>query len=229
MGKAIEVVALERSHTIGLKIGSANRDQFTAANLQECDVAIEFTTPDSAAENIRLCINAGLPVVSGSTGWLDQLGGIEELCKQKDGTFLYASNFSIGVNLFFELNRKLAELMSRRKDYDVTIEETHHTQKKDAPSGTAITLAEQILKENKNKNGWSLPENSTKDSLLITAKRTDPVPGTHRIVYSSPLDDIEIVHTAHNRTGFAMGAVLAAEYAVKHKGVLTMKDVLGMQ
>ena len=228
MGKAIEQIASERGHTVALRISSANQDQLNPENLKKCDVAIEFTTPESAADNIRLCIEAGIPVISGSTGWLDELGAMEELCKQKDGTFLYASNFSVGVNIFFELNRKLAKLMASREEYNVSIDETHHTQKKDAPSGTAITLAEQILKESKIKNSWTLSRGEKADEIAITSFRRDPTPGTHRIVYSSPVDDIEIIHTAHNRTGFATGAVLAAEYAVNHKGVLTMKDVLGM-
>lgn len=228
MGKAIGNIAEKRGHEVLLKITSSNREELNEENLKACDVAIEFTGPESAASNIRTCLKAGVPVISGSTGWLDKLSDIETFCHEHNGTFLYASNFSLGVNIFYELNRKLAELMAGRSEYKVSIEETHHTQKKDAPSGTAITLAEQILQVNKSNSGWALAGNEKPGNLVITSKRIDPAPGTHKIVYASPVDDIEIIHTAHNREGFAIGAVIAAEYAVKKKGLLSMRDVLSL-
>jgi 4-hydroxy-tetrahydrodipicolinate reductase len=227
MGTAIEEIAVQRGHEVVLKITSANPDQLTTGNLKQCDVAIEFTNPLAAAANIRKCIDAGIPVLSGSTGWLTELENIKDYCLLKRGTFLYASNFSIGVNIFFEVNKKLAELMSRHNEYDVSIKEIHHTQKKDAPSGTAITLAEQILEINSDKKRWSLNKGSNKD-IIITSERTDPAPGTHYVTYHSSIDDIEIIHTAHNRSGFAKGAVLAAEFIKERKGILTMQDVLGI-
>ncbi len=228
MGKTIESIASKRGHNVRLKISSSNSDQLNAKNLNECDVAIEFTGPESAASNIRTCLEAGIPVISGSTGWLHRLNEIEDLCRERNGTFLYASNFSIGVNIFFELNMKLARLMAAQKEYNVSIEEIHHTQKKDAPSGTAITLAEQIIKESEVKTAWTINEEERdEEKIRIRSVRKDPAPGTHRIVYASPVDDIEIIHTAHNREGFATGAVIAAEYAFKRKGVLSMKEVLG--
>ena len=228
MGKAIENIALERGHEVLLKINSSNVADLNKENLKTCDVAIEFTGPESAASNIRTCLEAGIPVISGSTGWLHHLNEIEDLCHERGGTFLYASNFSVGVNIFFELNKKLAQLMSSHKEYNVSIEETHHTQKKDAPSGTAITLAEQIINESNLKSGWSLEGSEDPYKITITSLRQDPTPGTHRIVYASPIDNIEIIHTAHNREGFATGAVIAAEYAFSHRGVLKMSDVLGL-
>ena len=192
------------------------------------DVAIEFTGPHSAKENILKCIDAGIPIVSGSTGWLADWDEVENLCKQKNGSFLYASNFSVGVNLFFELNKKLAQLMRGHDDYDVSMIEVHHTQKKDAPSGTAITLAEQILQEIPRKENWVNEETGNAQKLAIISKREDPAPGTHSIKYSSAIDDIEIIHTAHSRSGFALGAVLAAEFIHHKKGIFTMKDVLNI-
>jgi len=228
MGKAIETIALEKGHEIVLKIDVTNLAEMTAENLQKADAAIEFTGPHSAVENITNCLNAGLPVVSGSTGWLQDWSKIESLCNEKNGSLVYASNFSIGVNLFFELNKRLAQLMSPYPFYDVTMEEIHHTQKRDAPSGTAITLAEQILAENPNKNKWVNNDSTNPADLSIISKRIDPAPGTHSIKYSSAIDDIEIIHTAHNRTGFASGAVLAAEFLHNKKGIYTMKEVLGL-
>jgi 4-hydroxy-tetrahydrodipicolinate reductase len=175
------------------------------------------------------CIDAGIPVVSGSTGWLSDWNEVEETCKKKNGTLLYASNFSIGVNIFFELNRKLAQLMKQQTGYNISMEEIHHTQKKDAPSGTAITLAEQILHEVPRKKNWVNEVSQNPEELVIISKREDPAPGTHSIKYSSAVDDIEIIHTAHNRNGFALGAVLAAEYIQNKKGIFSMKQVLGIQ
>lgn len=229
MGKAIEEIAIERGHRILLRISSQNQDDFSKENISECDVAIEFTNPQSAVVNIKKCLEYKIPVVSGSTGWLENLPGVKKCCEENDGTFLYASNFSIGVNIFFEVNKKLAKLMSAQKDYDVSIEEIHHTQKKDAPSGTAITIAEQILAEVERKSRW-VNENraSASTDLMIISKRIDPAPGTHSVKYSSSIDDIEITHTAHNRKGFALGAVIAAEFIYKKKGIFTMQEVLGL-
>ncbi len=228
MGKAIEDIALQKGHEVVLKIGSQNADEMTTANLQNANVAIEFTTPHSAVQNIKKCLDATVPVVCGSTGWLQHWEEVKEYVQNKNGAFLYGSNFSIGVNLFFELNSFLAQLMAPYDDYDVTIEEIHHTQKKDAPSGTAITLAEQILQLSKQKKGWINKEAKTKNELEIKSVRTDPAPGTHIVQYTSDIDDIEIKHTAHNRKGFAAGAVMAAEFLQNKKGIFTMKDVLGL-
>lgn len=228
MGKTIEEVALKRGHTIGLRIDIDSIDSFTKENLLQCNVAIEFTGPHSAKENILKCMHAGIPVVSGSTGWLESLKEVEYLCGEKNGSFLYASNFSVGVNIFFELNKKLAQLMKGHEEYEVSLEEIHHTQKKDAPSGTAITLAEQILKEIPGKKSWVNEASANAEELVIISKREDPAPGTHSIKYSSPVDDIKIIHTAHNRQGFALGAVLAAEYISDKKGIFNMQQVLGI-
>ena len=228
MGKIIESIAVERGHSAGLKIDIDNIAQFTKENLQDCDVAIEFTGPHSAKENILKCLAAGIPVVSGSTGWLEDRAEVDNFCKQKNGGFLYASNFSVGVNIFFELNKKLAQLMKQQNSYEVSMEEIHHTQKKDAPSGTAITLAEQILEEIPRKKNWVNSESENAEELVITSKREDPAPGTHSVKYSSVIDDIEIIHTAHSRQGFALGAVLAAEFIKDKKGIFRMKDILGL-
>lgn len=228
MGKAIEEIALDRDHTVPLKIDINTIDQFTKENLKACDVAIEFTGPHSAVENISKCLDAGIPVVSGSTGWLEQWPLIKAKCEALNGALIYASNFSVGVNLFFELNKKLAALMSTHDEYAVTMEEIHHTQKKDAPSGTAITLAEQVLEFIPRKKKWINEDAKYPNELSIVSKRIDPAPGTHSIKYSSAIDDIEIIHTAHNRTGFATGAVLAAEFIAGKKGIFTMKDVLNL-
>ncbi|MDB5222891.1 MAG: 4-hydroxy-tetrahydrodipicolinate reductase [Chitinophagaceae bacterium] len=227
MGRTIEEIALKKGHTISLTIDLHNLADLTKDNLQKADVAIEFTTPETAMNNILQCFDAGIPVVSGTTGWLNNLDKVKEICIEENGTFLYASNFSIGVNIFFELNKKLAELMSKQ-DYTVTIEEIHHTQKKDAPSGTAITIAEQLLKELPNKKQWVNYKSEKDEELSIISHRIDPAAGTHTVKYSSDVDDIEIIHTAHNRKGFAAGAVLAAEFIQDKKGIFSMKDVLGI-
>ncbi|MGN6615969.1 MAG: 4-hydroxy-tetrahydrodipicolinate reductase [Ilyomonas sp.] len=228
MGQAIEEIALQKHYEIVLKINIDNTDEFTTEAVQKADVAIEFTGPQSAVANIIKCIDAGVPVVSGSTGWLQQWNQVKEYCGQKNGSLIYASNFSIGVNLFFELNRFLAGLMSKHEEYDVMLEEIHHTQKKDAPSGTAITLAEQVLEHIARKKNWVNHRSDNRSELEIISERIDPAPGTHKIKYSSSIDDIEIIHTAHNRKGFAGGAVMAAEFLVGKKGIYTMKDVLGL-
>lgn len=228
MGKAIEEIALQRGHEIVLKINDENLQDFNEANLKKAEVAIEFTGPHSAFENVKQALKWGIPLVCGSTGWLDRWKEIEALRTETQGSFIYASNFSVGVNIFFELNKRLAELMAPHDDYDVQLEEIHHTQKKDAPSGTAITLAEQVLEKIKRKKAWVNQNSDNPKDLEIVSSRIDPAPGTHKVRYSSAIDDIEIIHTAHNRTGFALGAVLAAEFLPGKKGLFTMKDVLGL-
>jgi 4-hydroxy-tetrahydrodipicolinate reductase len=226
MGKAIEEIALKRGHDIVLKVDENNTGDFTKENMAKADAAIEFTSPHSAYDNIKKGIAMGIPIVSGSTGWTEKLEEIEKYCMEQNGTFLYSSNFSIGVNIFFEINKKLAALMSLHPEYAIQLEEIHHTQKKDAPSGTAISLAEQILEQVKRKKKWVNEESSNAGDIPIISKRIDPAPGTHSIRYTSPIDDIEIIHTAHNRQGFASGAVLAAEFLQGKKGIFSMKDVL---
>ncbi|MDE3234728.1 MAG: 4-hydroxy-tetrahydrodipicolinate reductase [Bacteroidota bacterium] len=228
MGKAIEEIAVAKGHEIVLKIDLDNAHELNAANAAKADVAIEFTSPHSAFNNVMKCLELGLPVVCGSTGWLDKWNEVEEYCKAQNGTLIYASNYSIGVNLFFELNKYLASLMSRHPEYAVQLEEIHHTQKKDAPSGTAITLAEQVLQHIKTKKQWVNHISDNEEDLEIVSERIDPAPGTHKIKYQSPIDDIEIIHTAHNRKGFAGGAVLAAEFTKGRKGIFSMKEVLGL-
>ncbi len=228
MGRAIEEIALQRGHTIVLRLDLHNADAFTRENLAAADVAIEFTGPDSAFDNITRALELGVPVVAGSTGWLTRWEEIVGTCNSNEGAFLYASNFSIGVNIFFEINKRLAALMAPHPEYDVTMEEIHHTQKKDAPSGTAVSLAEQVLEKVARKSRWVNETGQSTAELVITSKRIDPAPGTHMVRYSSAIDDIEIIHTAHNRTGFATGAVLAAEFLPGKKGVFDMKDVLGL-
>lgn len=226
MGKEIEKIAVSRGHEIGLIIDINNQEDLTSANLKSCDVAVEFTMPSTAVKNYSVCFEAGIPVVSGTTGWLDKKEEVHALCKKNKGTFFYGSNFSVGVNLFFELNKKLAELMAPRQEYDVEMTEIHHTQKLDAPSGTAISLAEDILKTVPNKNSWVNNLEPKKNQLNIKSERIGQVPGTHTIKYESEVDYIEITHLAKSRTGFAFGAVLAAEYCIDHSGILTMKDLL---
>ncbi|HEU0226985.1 MAG TPA: 4-hydroxy-tetrahydrodipicolinate reductase [Arachidicoccus soli] len=226
MGKAIEEIALSKGHEIVLKIHIDNTEAFTTEAIKNADVAIEFTSPETAAENIVKCIDAGVPVVSGSTGWLGQWNKVADFIQEKNGAFLYSSNYSVGVNLFFELNKYLAALMEPYNEYNVSLEEIHHTQKKDAPSGTAITLAEQVLQSIQSKKHWVNQPSENKEDLVILSERIDPAPGTHKIKYQSEIDDIEIIHTAHNRKGFAGGAVLAAEFLLGKTGIFTMKDVL---
>jgi 4-hydroxy-tetrahydrodipicolinate reductase len=227
MGKAIEEIALQKGHTIVLKIDITNTDQFNDVNLAKADVAIEFSSPHSAFNNVMKCLQAGTPVVCGSTGWLDKIEEVKKYCINNNGAFLYSSNYSIGVNIFFEINKKLAALMASHNEYNVDVTEIHHTQKKDAPSGTAITLAEQILKNIPQKKSWVNKLSNNPAELEIMSERIDPAPGTHKIKYSSPVDDIEIIHTAHSRQGFATGAVFAAEFIQHKKGVFGMNDVLG--
>lgn len=228
MGKAIEEIAVQKGHSITLKIDDQNLSKLTKKNLQQADVAIEFTMPQSAVANILQCFDAAVPVVCGTTGWLDQKNFVEEKCKEAGGTFLTTTNFSIGVNIFFELNKKLAVLMKPHENYNVEIEEVHHAQKKDAPSGTAITIAEGILENSSVKKNWINIHTEDKNILSIISKRIDAVPGTHSVKYTSEVDDIEIVHTAHNRKGFAVGALMAAEFIHNKRGIFTMKDVLSI-
>lgn len=226
MGKAIEQVALQQNHEILFKIDITSQELLEKDFLGKADVAIEFTTPVTAVSNILKCFEAGVPVVCGTTGWLEQLPRVTDACQQRNGALLYASNFSIGVNIFFELNKKLAALLARHPQYRASIEEIHHTQKKDSPSGTAISLAEQILKVNPGINRWINQPNQDPEVLGIESKRIDPYPGLHKVTYSSEVDDIEITHTAHSRMGFASGAVLAAEWIIGKQGVFGMKEVL---
>lgn len=228
MGKAIETIALEKGHEIVLKIDIDNAADLNKENAAKADVAIEFTGPHSALGNVMKCLELGIPLVCGSTGWLDRWNEAKNYCEQQQGTLIYASNYSIGVNLFFELNTRLAKLMSGYPAYDVSMEEIHHTQKKDAPSGTAITLAEQVLAHIPGKKRWVNHLSDNPEDLEIISERIDPAPGTHKIKYHSSVDDIEIIHTAHNRVGFAGGAVLAAEFAMHKKGIFGMKEVLGL-
>ncbi len=220
MGKVIEKIALERGHEIVLRKGSND----TFDGLQNADVAIDFSIPDAAVSNISTCLNMGIPVVSGTTGWLEAYDKMTALCEAQKGAFIYGSNFSLGVNLFFELNNYVANLMARFSQYKVSMEEIHHTKKLDAPSGTAISLANGII-ENSAYTSWTL-EQPKSDEIYIEAKRIGEVPGTHSIFYTSEVDTIEIRHTAHNRTGFALGAVIAAEWLPGKTGVFSMKDVL---
>jgi 4-hydroxy-tetrahydrodipicolinate reductase len=226
MGKAIEEIAIGKGHEIVLKIDVDNTADFTKENMAKADVAIEFTNPHSAYDNIKKTIAMGVPLISGSTGWTDRLDEIKNYCLEHKGAFIYSSNYSIGVNIFFEINKRLAALMEPHPEYSIQMEEIHHITKKDAPSGTAISLAEQILEKIQRKKQWVNEASNKNDDLPIISKRIDTAPGTHTIKYTSPIDDIEIIHTAHSRMGFASGAVLAAEFIKGKKGVFTMKDVL---
>lgn len=221
MGKTIEEIAVNRGHEIVLKIN----DDIENHDLSDADVAIDFSIPTAAFKNITTCFKNNIPVVSGTTGWLDNYEQAKQVCKEKNSAFIYASNFSIGVNVFFELNQKLAGMMQGLDDYSVEIEEIHHTKKLDAPSGTAITLAQQIMEKDAKLNGWNLDKNEAGE-IPIYAKRIDDVPGTHTVTYDSKIDTIEIKHTAKSRQGFALGAVVAAEYLKDKSGIFSMKDVL---
>lgn len=224
MGKTIEKMALGRGHEVVLKIDVDNEDAFD--RLAEADVAIEFTRPESAVDNITAAIKAGVPVVSGTTGWLDRMEEVRTLCEEKKGAFFYASNFSVGVNIFFALNRYLAKMMADQPQYDIEMEEIHHTQKLDSPSGTAITLAQGMLDEISRKKFWVNEKNDDPEALPIVSKRIDPTPGAHEINYHSEIDSITIRHTAHSRAGFAAGALMAAEWVIGKQGVFGMEDML---
>jgi 4-hydroxy-tetrahydrodipicolinate reductase len=220
MGQTIERIALERGHEIVLK-----KDEFnTYEGLSNADVAIDFSIPMVAVSNISSCFHANVPVISGTTGWLEDYDEMVALCVAKNGAFISSSNFSLGVNLFFELNEYLAKMMSKFDSYQVEMEEIHHTQKLDAPSGTAISLAKGVI-ENSAYTKWTL-DNPKPKEIHIEAKRIENIPGKHTVTYNSIVDSIEIKHTAHNRDGFALGAVIAAEWIVGKQGVFTMKDVL---
>ena len=225
MGKEIEQIALQRGHEIVLKINEGEQYDISIA-----DIAIDFSVPNAALSNIVSCFRNNVPVISGTTGWLDDFDKAIDVCKENNGSFIYASNFSIGVNIFFELNKQLAKMMNSQKEYSINVEEIHHTKKLDTPSGTAITLAEGII-NNTSKRDWQLKERQTQinaETILIEAKRVPDVPGTHIISYESQIDSIEIKHTAHNRKGFALGAIIAAEWLNHKIGIYTMKDVLNI-
>jgi 4-hydroxy-tetrahydrodipicolinate reductase len=225
MGKEIESIALQRNHTIVLKVDETNASTFSIDELKQADVATEFSAPHTVIANINKCFEAQVPIVVGTTGWYDQFSEIEKSCVQKNGTLFYASNFSLGVNLFMKVNSYLAVLMNKYDTYNVEIEEIHHIHKLDKPSGTAITLANQIIEKLDRKKNWSITSKEP-GALFIEDKREGEVPGTHIIKYTSEVDDIEIMHKAHNRKGFALGAVVAAEFLKGKKGIFTMKDLL---
>jgi 4-hydroxy-tetrahydrodipicolinate reductase len=236
MGKIIEKIATDRKHEIVLKIDYDNLQDLNTENLQQADVAIEFTTPSSVLSNIGHCFEAGLPVVIGTTGWYDNLPEVKQQCEDGGHSLLYATNFSVGVNIFFHINKVLAKMMNNYPYYDVQVEEIHHTQKLDSPSGTAITIAEGIIENLDAKNSWANvliadelnntdDENVTSEQVLIESHRMDNVPGTHTVIYDSEVDTIELKHTAHNRNGFALGAVLAAEWLQDKKGFHSVNDM----
>ena len=223
MGKTIEQIALKRGHEVVLKVDENTKNY----DIKTADIAIDFSIPSVAFNNVSNCLKNNVPVVSGTTGWLDKFNIATDLCKQNNGGFIYASNFSLGVNIFFELNENLAKMMRNLSEYQISMEEIHHTKKLDAPSGTAITLAEDII-NNSSKTNWALDVTNNETEIPIVAKRIDDVPGTHSISYKSSVDTIDIKHTAHSRDGFALGAVVAAEWLLGKTGVFTMKDVLGI-
>jgi 4-hydroxy-tetrahydrodipicolinate reductase len=223
MGQTIEQIALSRGHDVILKIDKNDHNY----DISKADIAIDFSIPSVAFNNISNCIDNNVPVISGTTGWLEDYNKVVNLCKEKNGAFIYASNFSLGVNIFFELNKTLAKMMSQLKQYKVSLEEIHHTQKLDAPSGTAISLANDIISAHTSYNEWKLDENG-ENIIPITAKRIKDVPGTHTVSYQSEVDTITIEHVAHNRQGFALGAIIAAEWLVGKTGVFTMNDVLNI-
>ena len=235
MGRTIEQILLERGHQIAGRIDISNRSDLEQLDNSEVDVAIEFSSPEAAVENVKYCLERGWPVVCGTTGWLTQRAEIEAICREKQGAFFYASNYSIGVNLFFRLNKVLAQFMRNYPSYHVSMTEIHHTEKKDAPSGTAITLAEGILEHFPNKNGWTNQEPNSEridpqpvahDTIAIESIREGAVPGIHAIRYDSDVDRIEIKHVAHSRQGFALGAVISAEWLVGKVGIFGMEDLL---
>jgi 4-hydroxy-tetrahydrodipicolinate reductase len=227
MGKEIEQIAIDRGHTIGLTIDQDNQSDLNTENLKGIDVAIEFTNPNSAFKNYMTCFEAKIPVVSGTTGWLDKMNLVQEKCEQGN-TFFYASNFSLGVNLFFELNKTLAKLMAPFSEYNVDIEEIHHIHKLDSPSGTAITLAEGVIENHPRKEKWLEARSTKEEDISIFAKRHGSVPGTHTVNWHSEVDEITIQHMAYSRKGFALGAVLAAEFIPQKKGLFGMKDLLNL-
>jgi len=228
MGQEIEKAAMGRQHQVVLRIDVDNAQELTAENLRKANVALDFSTPASAFANIMKCFDAGIPVVCGTTGWLNKINEVKKECEKKNGTFFYASNFSLGVNIFFSVNRHLASLMNNFSGYNVQIKEIHHIHKLDAPSGTAITLANEILNCYDNKKNWELNQESDSTTLKITSVRENEVPGTHSITWDSDVDSIEISHMAKNRMGLALGSILAAEFVLGKKGVYTMNDLIMM-
>jgi 4-hydroxy-tetrahydrodipicolinate reductase len=233
MGKAIEQIAIARGHQIGLRIDAHQNDKFAPPHFKNIDIAIEFSRPEAAVDNLQQLMKLGIPTVCGTTGWLQHYPTIADLARAHATAFFYASNYSLGVNIFFEINKKLAQLMNEQPQYDIEMTEIHHTAKLDAPSGTAITLAEDIILHTDRKKSWqnadqkqpNAPSNS--ETIFIQSERIDPAPGTHIIKYQSAIDTLEIAHTAHSREGFATGAVVAAEWLSDKKGVFSMKDLLG--
>jgi 4-hydroxy-tetrahydrodipicolinate reductase len=228
MGKVIEKVAQSRGHNIVARIDVDNRQEFENLSASQIDAVIEFSHPSSAFQNVKSCLEKGVPVVCGTTGWLEQKPEIETLTLEKGGAFFWSSNYSIGVNLFFELNKKLAQLMSPQKQYSVSTTEIHHTEKKDSPSGTAITLAEGIIQNSAGKEKWINNEIPAENEVAIWSAREGKVPGTHIVKYISDIDQIEISHVAHGREGFALGAVIATEWIVGKKGIFGMKELLNL-
>ena len=227
MGKAIEEVCLERGHTVVLKISRDDKASWKS-KIKQADVAIEFTSPDSAEENLIQCFKSGVPVVTGTTGWYQRFDSVQDMCEDTQGALFYASNFSIGVNLFFQLNRTLSRIMATHPEYQASIAEEHHIRKKDAPSGTAITLADGIIAEHPAYIRWGTPELKREGDLEIKSLREGDIPGTHEIIYTSEIDQISITHKAFNRRGFAEGAVIAAEFLLGKKGVYTMSDLINI-
>lgn len=226
MGKEVEKIALDRKHVITAIIDTENDWVGLMKNPPLADVVIDFSTPSTVIDNIKRCFNLNLPIVTGTTGWFNQLNNIKELCLLNNQSLFYSSNFSIGANIFFEINKRLAQLMNSQKQYNVKIEEIHHLQKLDAPSGTAITLANEIIKNMDRKKHWVNTRQTNEDSLEIISKRIENVTGIHQVFYESPVDSIEIKHTAKNRIGLAMGAIMAAEWLQGKKGIFEMKDLL---
>jgi 4-hydroxy-tetrahydrodipicolinate reductase len=235
MGRIIEKIAIDRKHQVVLKIDHDNQHELTAENLQMADAVIEFSTPASVISNIEHCFNARVPIVVGTTGWYNELQQVKQQCEQSGNSLIYATNFSVGVNIFFHVNRMLAKIMNNYPYYDVQVEEIHHTQKLDSPSGTGITIAEGIIANLDSKNEWvnvlttdgdeTADDNIKSDQLLIESFRINNVPGTHTVIYDSEVDMIEFKHTAHNRNGFALGAVLAAEWIQGKKGFHSVEDM----
>ena len=232
MGRTIEQVLRERGHEVGLIIDVNNTNELNAKKLQGIDVAMEFTAPDTAFDNVRKCLEAGIPVVCGTTAWSARLSEIEEICRRKEGAMFYASNFNVGVHVVFDLNRRLAAMMNRFPEYDVTIEEVHHTQKKDAPSGTAVVMADDVVAALDRKQKWVGQTTVTPEELEVLSIRRSVSPGTHTVTYESPVDMITLTHDIKSRRGLALGAVMAAEYLISqvaagNKGMFMMNDLLG--
>lgn len=226
MGKEIEQIALQRGHTIALKIDKDNQAEASKENLQKADVAIEFSTPHTVTGNIKKCFDANLPIVVGATGWYEQFDAIKKDCEENKHALFYATNFSVGVNLFWKITEQMAKLMNGFPEYEASMQEIHHVHKLDKPSGTAITTAEKLMANQTQKKKWSLDRSEKKDELYIDVVREDEVPGTHTVYYKSAIDEINLTHIAYNRKGFALGAVLAAEFLKGKKGIYTMSDML---